>query len=276
MKRYLSIKEFSQLSGVETTTLRYWDEIGLFCPVRRNPETNYRYYTPQQVIAVNFVAVMSNLNVPLRTINDLLSVRDPETVIDVIERQERRLNMEMHRLRESFTIIQTRRNLIRMGARAKPNEISLVELPESAYVLGSPNDFKADEPFYEPFMRFCQNADGLRINLNYPIGGCHDSMESFLGSPGQPDYFFSVDPTGNAKQPAGTYMVGYSSGYYGEFGDLPEKMAAFAEERELDCCGIVYAVYLLDEICIKDPDQYLAQVCVAVSPKHMLPEGFCD
>jgi effector-binding domain-containing protein len=48
-------------------------------------------------------------------------------------------------------------------------------------------------------------------------------------------------------------------------GDLPERMNAYAEENALTVSGPVYTLYLHDEICIKDPSQYLVQICVAVS-----------
>jgi len=90
-------------------------------------------------------------------------------------------------------------------------------------------------------------------------------MEAFLKNPGQPEYFFSADPTGNVHRKAGKYMVGYAQGYYGEFGDLPERMANYAQKNALTFAGPVYALYLLDEICLDDPSRYLVQVCVGVS-----------
>jgi len=54
-KALLSIKEFAEASGLEQSTLRYWDDIGLFSPAHRNPDTSYRYYSPEQIILVNFM-----------------------------------------------------------------------------------------------------------------------------------------------------------------------------------------------------------------------------
>ena len=70
MKDFLSTQEFSKLSGIATSTLRYWDDIGLFSPRKRNPENNCRYYTPDQMIAVKFITVLSDLKIPLKIISD--------------------------------------------------------------------------------------------------------------------------------------------------------------------------------------------------------------
>ncbi len=87
MKDSLSVNEFSKLSGIERTTLRYWDEIGLFSPARRDPDNNYRYYSPYQIISVNFVSVLSDFNIPLKTIATERDKRTPESIVSLIERQ---------------------------------------------------------------------------------------------------------------------------------------------------------------------------------------------
>jgi len=104
MKDFFSVKEFSRLTGIEASTLRFWDDIGLFCPAKRDPENNYRYYSPPQLIAVNFITVFSRLDVPLKDINALSGGRTPEKIIQMIEQKERLLDMEMRRLRESYSV----------------------------------------------------------------------------------------------------------------------------------------------------------------------------
>ena len=289
MKDFLSVKEFSKLSGIEQTTLRYWDDIGLFSPAKRDPENNYRYYSPQQIIAVNFITVLSDLNIPLKVIGELERERTPERIVSLIESQERLLDMEMRRLREAYSIIHTRRELINYGIRladgfyevdgaridgsGKPDggnwidetEVAVLDREERSYILGPRNVWTEEGAFYEPFVNFCSAADDLRMNLNFPIGGYHDSMDSFVTAPGSPDYFISLDPTGNRKRAAGKYVVGFCRGYYGKFGDLAEKMAAFIEKKKLRVGGPVYTMYLLDEVCMRDSEEYLVQVIVAVS-----------
>jgi len=265
MKELLSIKEFSKLSGIEVTTLRYWDDIGLFSPVTRDEDNNYRYYSPQQVIAVNFITVLSNLRVPLKTIRGAKPERDPESIISLIEQQENYLDSEMRRIRDSYSIIHTRRDLIKQGLRADPSKISVSEFEERSIIIGPRNVFPEGKGFYEPFMNFCRQAQNLRINLSYPIGGMHNSMEAFVSNPSEPDHFFSLDPTGNSCQAAGRYMVGYARGFYGEMDNLPERMMAYAEDHALTFSGPLYAVYLHDEICQNDPAEFLAQISVAVT-----------
>jgi len=290
MKEYLSIKEFAKLSGIEQTTLRYWDDIGLFSPAKRDPENNYRYYTHEQIIAVKFITVLSELNIPLRIIADIQEGRSPEKIVNLIEHQERVLDREMNKLREQYSVLHARLEMINYGkyisngfnylygARVlgdntstegvwvDETQIVTLERESRSYVLGPPNDWSGSgEQFYDVFIEFCKAAADLRINLSLPVGGYHDDIKSFLNAPSEPNRFFSFDPTGNRIIPAGKYVTGYFRGYYGELGELPDRIAAHLKEHKLKAKGPVYTLYLLDEVCIADPSQYLGQIRVAVS-----------
>ncbi len=266
MKETLSIKEFAKLSGIGTTTLRYWDDIGLFSPEKRDPDTGYRYYSPWQVIAVNFVTVLRNLGVPLKTISEVEAKRSPESIMDLIEHQEYQLDKEIRRLQEAHSVIRTRRELIRLGQNVDASKIAVVEQPERAIILGPINkNFVEFDAFYTPFIDFCNRAAELRINIDYPIGGYHETAESFLANPSEPERFFSLDPSGNQERAAGEYLTGFVHGYYGEFGDMPQRMTAYAEEHGYLCTGPVYVIYLYDEISARDSSQYLSQICIGVT-----------
>jgi len=202
--------------------LRYWDDIGLFSPSRRDPVNNYRYYSPEQIIAVKFIAVLSDLNVPLKAIANIEQERDPEKNIELISGKERQLGLELLRIKQQFSILHTRRRLIEEGNRVLREHdldfteeeraskesskiaIQLINEEEIAYVVGPRNNFAASGEFYESFINFCTKAEDFRIKLSLPIAGRHDCFESFLRMPGEPDNFISIDPGGNRVSPAGT------------------------------------------------------------------------
>ena len=252
------------MSGIGTTTLRYWDDIGLFSPTKRDPVNNYRCYSPDQVVAANFITVMSSLNIPLKAIAQAEKERNPTSIVEMIERQEKVLDKEMSRLRDCYSVIHTRRELIKYGMRIDESKIFVETKKDVEIILGPPIEFIEGESLYKPFMDFCGQAQNLRINMNFPMGGYHENLESFLRTPGKPQRFFTIDPAGNSKREAGKYLVGFTRGHYGEFGDLPKRIEAYKEENDLVCAGPVYMIYLFDEVCYKDPTQYLLQVCIAL------------
>jgi DNA-binding transcriptional MerR regulator len=268
-KDLLSIRKFSAFTGIEQSTLRYYDEIGLFSPARRE-KNGYRYYSPTQMITVNLIGVLGRLNFSLKHISELKEKRTPEGIMDLLEQQEFELDMELRRLRKSYSVIHVFRKLIKEGLQADPNRISVEKLKGLHFVLGDANHFEeGDKAFYRNYIRFCDQAKRLRIDLDYPIGGYFESMERFLQSPSLPTHFFSIDPSGHEKREAGRYLTGYARGYYGEMGDLPQRMAAHAKANSLIFTGPVHVIYLHDEIGVSSPENYLAQVTVPVSEQML-------
>ncbi|MDR0862326.1 MAG: MerR family transcriptional regulator [Oscillospiraceae bacterium] len=265
----LTIKQFSEFTGMKQSVLRYYDEIGLFAPVKRG-ENGYRYYSPQQIITVKLINVLNDLQTTLKEISELESHRTPESILDLLIRQETKFDIEMRRLQASYSITHVFRGLIQTGISANEFEIVDTEADEIPIILGPVNDFAENHVFYETFIRFCQDAQSSRVNPSYPVGGYFETIDDFVAIPSQPTRFFSMDPTGHERKAAGRQLFAYTRGYYGEMGDSPQRLLAYAEEHDLVFTGPLYVIYVLDEISVKDPQQYLSQVSVPVAPKKKL------
>jgi len=252
------------MSGVEQSTLRYWDSIGLFRPARRDEGNKYRYYTLDQIFLVNFIQVLSSLNIPLKVIAKLNENRTPEAVLELMEQQENILDIRLSQLQEAYSTIHTLRDTIRQGIAApEPGAVALQSLEEMSIALGPYNE--EDASFHESFVRYCRHAQENFVNLNYPIGGYYESFTRFPRASRAPDRFFSMVPRAYEKRPAGKYLVSYARGHYGEMGELPQCIETYAREHNVKLGGPVYVLYLLDEISVQEPADYLAQVCVALS-----------
>jgi len=265
---YLSIQEFSKLSGIEASTLRYWDELGLFSPLVRNPDNNYRYYSTVQLLALNFVTTLSELEIPLKTIATLREERDPDNLLELLEKQEKIMDMEMRNLRRRYSIIHARRELINLGVKIDESQIIVCNKDETSMYLWPRNNYDEGDTFIQPLSSYVNWTTENHVNLGFPVGGYYDSVESFVASPGRPDRFISIDPVGTHTQKAGDYLIGHVRGYYGELCDLPERMVAFAKDNSLSITGPVYIVYLFDEFCTKEPSQYLAQSSIPISTRR--------
>jgi len=265
MRNMYSVNEFSKISGVEASTLRYWDKIGLFSPVGRDPENNYRYYSLAQLTTLNFVATMSDLGIPIKTIAELRKSRNPEKFLRLLEMKDMELDVQLRKLQERASIMHTRRELIRYGMFMEPDKLTVVHREVEWYATLWPrNEYNEGDTFLEPLTKFINQSESLRINLGFPIGGRYDDFDSFIESPERPDNFFSIDPTGANVRRKGDYLVGCTRGYYGELGELPGKMAQYIAEHGLQPTGHVYLFYPHDEACYMEQEQYLGQVMVPV------------
>jgi DNA-binding transcriptional MerR regulator len=67
------IGEFSNLSGVSTKSLRFYDQIGLLRPASVDSRTRYRHYHPQPLEELASIIALKNLGVPFAGVRHLLS-----------------------------------------------------------------------------------------------------------------------------------------------------------------------------------------------------------
>ena len=263
---YLPIKSFSKISGIESSTLRYWDDYGIFPPLGRHPDTNYRYYSISQLLSLNFITTLSVLEIPLKTIAELKEGRNPDSFLELLEKVEKQMDIEMNDLHQKYSIIHAIRELINLGIKADEQLIYVSPKDEKPIIIWPKNEYSDDcDSFIEPLAAKVAIASDYHINLSFPVGGIYESLDTFAKSPRKPCHFFSIDPHGHDKINAGDYLIGFCRGDYGEVGDLPIRLKTYAEENSLQLSGPVYIEYLFDELCTLNPGEYLAQCFIAVS-----------
>lgn len=72
MPRMFKIGEFSRFSRVSVKMLRHYDELGLLKPAWVDPDTNYRYYSADQLSRLNRIVALKDLGFRLEQIGVIL------------------------------------------------------------------------------------------------------------------------------------------------------------------------------------------------------------
>ncbi|MCL1952330.1 MAG: MerR family transcriptional regulator [Oscillospiraceae bacterium] len=139
----MSIKDFSQASGVEQSTLRYWDSLGLFSPAVRDEHSRYRYYSSQQVASASFIKVLSNLKIPLKVMLELKDKRTPESVLQILEHRQVTLCAELNQLSEAIATTHTLCDNIRRGIAAPDPGTGAAETMEAIKAFAEAERHKA-------------------------------------------------------------------------------------------------------------------------------------
>ncbi len=70
---YLSIGKVSKLKNVSIKSLRYYDAIGILKPAYINVNTNYRYYTEEQLYLLDAIRLCIKLGIPLKNIKNYVT-----------------------------------------------------------------------------------------------------------------------------------------------------------------------------------------------------------
>jgi hypothetical protein len=215
--------------------------------------------------------VLDGIGVPRETIREMAESGTPKELAKLLRREKEELAGEIRFLREARSVIAVYLDFMTEGLFADESEIFVSEAAERRIILGEPNEYRDGEDFHGALARFRAARYTPELNPAYPIGGRFDSMERFLSDPSRPVRFFSHDPAGKEAIAGGLYLTGYMRGYYGQTNGLPGRMAEHADRNGLTFIGPVYNTYLLDELSIKDPEQYLLRVSASVSEARRDP-----
>ena len=261
-KEYLTTTEFGKIVCMSPDTLQYYHRIGVFTASKTVGK--YHYYSPTQITTIKMISVLTGIGVKLETIKELATERKPEDLMKLLYKHKTGISDILRFYQEAYSIISVFLDLMTEGMYATENEIHVREVPELPITFGEPNNFNGADRFYKEYIRFC-NSQCQPMSLAFPVGGYFGSINEFIKSPSKPSRFFSINPSGTSSKEAGIYLIGYTRGYYGKVGNLVERMTKFATMNKLVFNGPVFQIYLHDEMCITDPDNYLLQVSAAVN-----------
>lgn len=87
--RELFIKDISDITGIPSRTIRYYESIGFLTKAKRN-KSNYRIYTEEDIKIINFIKKSKLLGFSLDEIKSLLNIKENgnspcKKVIELIE-----------------------------------------------------------------------------------------------------------------------------------------------------------------------------------------------
>lgn len=112
----MKIQALAQRTGINTKTIRYYEETGLLPPPARG-ENNYRHYDERDVERLRLVAGARRLDLSLEEIREILALRDrreaPCRVL--LDRLERKADEIAERIRELKRLERELRDLHALG-----------------------------------------------------------------------------------------------------------------------------------------------------------------
>jgi DNA-binding transcriptional MerR regulator len=114
----IRIGDFSRLARVSVVTLRHYDDLGLLTPARVDPETGYRYYTPDQLPRLNRILALKELGFSLEQVARLLSAELPAAQIrGMLVLQRAQLEQQVREQRARLAAVEARlQHIEREGA----------------------------------------------------------------------------------------------------------------------------------------------------------------
>lgn len=78
------IGQMARESGLTVSALRFYDGAGVLVPARVDPQSNYRWYSEDQVVTARLIARLRRVGLPLADIGRVLEHRRDPSVVDAV------------------------------------------------------------------------------------------------------------------------------------------------------------------------------------------------
>jgi DNA-binding transcriptional MerR regulator len=265
---FLSISEMASLARVSRDTLIHYDRIGLIRPAARG-ENNYRYYSDEQIALVNIVRTFRSLGMSLTDIGELSRNRTPESILAALEEQTRHVDENIGDLIKARQLLVTLKTTIEEAVLIDEALIDVRRQDAESIFLGPQNDYSGGRTIQDAllnFYQYCQKSENA-IDLNYSAWGMFTGARIRQGDWNGPDRFYFNNPHAPDTKPAGLYVTGYTRGGYGKSDKLYRKLSSYIIEQGFEIRGPAYESYILNEISIQDPNNYLMRIAIRVNRK---------
>ncbi len=128
MKLY-SIGQVSSMIDIPVKTIRYYESIGLCKPSQTDENSNYRYYSIDDIFRLDLIRSLGRqLGVPLKTIKEYFDQsEDPDRLTDYLRQQEKEIDAEIEELRQRKSFVSKK---IRAISERKDRQLLIPTLVE--------------------------------------------------------------------------------------------------------------------------------------------------
>lgn len=264
-EKYYTTGEFAKLCGINKKTLFHYDDIGLLKPelVKQN---GYRYYSVKQLEVFNVIAVLKELEMPLKQIKEFLDCRTPENTIELFNKEKFLVQQEIEKLKRIQDILDVKINITKKGQEAK-DKIFIEEQKEESIILSEKVKDTNDDYDVETFLNHMKYCINIGISYGYPMGSMISKENLVNGNFGKYDYYYmkvckKIDRIKIDRKEKGIYVVGYSFGYYDKLFELYGRMVEFINNNDLLIDGHSYEDILIDEVSSKNTDNFVVKVSI--------------
>ncbi len=274
-----SIGKFAAICKLNTKTLRYYDDLCILKPRLRDPETNYRYYSHDQISEALFFKQLKSLNFPLEKIGVLIdSNRQREEVQLELKKRLMDLRREINGLQAKFD--QTMDILMRVvqcqnsdaDVNENLNHFCLMTYPRRTIVYSRYVSYwRADRLFSERRAELI----GIAEQSALPVSGAMtaifrgDYLAQFSPLPenlyGDLEVFYTIPDISTANEHCrllGPFkcVSGVYTGDYSTMKPFYMQLQRWAAQQGLELSTCSLEEYVISSMMVGDPSEYTTKV----------------
>ena len=262
MKQALTVGDFSRVTHLSVKTLRHYHQVGLLDPDQVDPDTGYRYYTPEQIPSAQVIRRLRDLDMPIADVKAVLAAPSATARNGLIATHLDRLESELAQTRSA---VDSLRNLLQRPAAA-PIEHRTVP-PYPAMGITAVVDRGDLLAWWQGALGELHAAvQAQKLDPTGPSGGLYAS-EIFQDDRGQATVFVPVQgpvrPIGRVEPflvPAAELAVITHHGPLDDVDLTYGELGAYTTRHEISVTGPLREYYLRDARHTPDPAQWTTEI----------------
>ena len=138
-EKLYSVGQVSELVGISTQALRYYDKIGLLPPAYINPETGYRYYSYIQLSLIDRIRYLQNLGLSLEEIKLAFDRGDSQSLLAALQKRLKAQEEQLALLQENIETLQWYINYFQYPDQQRFYSIPYKRYMPERYILMTPS-----------------------------------------------------------------------------------------------------------------------------------------
>lgn len=257
---------FAALCGVSKHTLFHYDEIGIFSPAVKG-DNGYRYYSAPQLETFHVIAALRELGMSLPEIRAYLDRRSPAALVALLQEQSERLEGKIRRLEGLRALIRRKADLTCRAQGLDVGAVTVTPNPRRWLVVTRSDGPLKDWDYALLIARHARYCDSRGVVSAHAVGGLMDLDAARHWDPSAYSHFYTqVDcrPHGVHFRavPAGDYLSACHLGGFETVGEAYRRLLDYAAHHHLRLGNYFLEDVLLDDLSVRDSDQYLLQVSI--------------
>lgn len=263
-ERLFTTGEFAKLFSISKQTLIFYDNIEILKPYYKDSK-NFRYYSINQIDTLDALLGMKELGIPLEEIKKYLEERNPVRCIKMLEKEEQELDNKIKRLKKIKKRISQRIDIIKEGNVEKNKDIYIKEMCKEYLILSKDinNDYMIQA------IDLVNYINNKGISTGYTMGAILKKERLLQGNyKDQGKFFLKVDKSIKCdriyEKSSGTFICKRHIGKYEDSYKTYTELIEYINKNNYKIVGDSYEYSIFDYFVVKDPNEYVTEICIQV------------
>ncbi|ABK84792.1 MerR family transcriptional regulator [Bacillus thuringiensis] len=274
LNKRFTIGEMAKMHNIAESTLRYYDEKGIFHPSTVDPQTNYRYYTIDQFSLLDTIKFLRQLNIPLKEIKKYIDERNPAYALNLLEKQQEMMLKKQREIEYALAKMEHRIHLIKEATKAKAEQMVIKEIPQRKITAIAVAPNTTDDMFEYYIHSLQKNMRQMDDSLFSGDIGVTVAKKGLMQNEFQAyssvfillDYMpFEVQSSDEIKE--GLYACSYHHGPYEETGATYKELLAYIDQEGYEVSGDAIEIGLIDWSVTENPEEQVTEIQIPVVKK---------